>query len=269
MLINPAYVGSEAQQKFTTMGRIFNFKSSFSPNTIEASSGLISYEHDVKSIKISFGFLSYNDKIGATIDNRYSLLYTYTFTMKDSSSLRIGTNLSFDRKTIDFSQYIPIDPNDPILISDNAVSSSKANVGMGIWYTRKKFFTGVSVDYLNEPKFNFSTDLSTSYKRNYQIVAGFNKIKLTKHLATTHSFFFRTDGKLYDADLNNILIVKNILMLGATYRILSKDLKENLFLINGGLKLADKYQIVFKIYSQKPAFLRSAFSGEALLSIAI
>jgi len=164
-LINPAYTGSEGTHKFSAMGRGNNLDDEF-PST----SWMLAYEASIKAIHSGVGFMYTRDNFSPYRNGRYSLTYSYVFTLSDSSQLRLGTNFSLDKSVIDFSRYRLLDPFDPVLNASSKVSDQQLMVGVGIWYNRQKLFAGLTADYLNQPDFyEKSPLLINTVGRRYQM----------------------------------------------------------------------------------------------------
>jgi hypothetical protein len=92
------------------MGRGNNLNDDFS-----STSWMLGYEASIKAIHSGVGLMHTKDNVGPYINHRYSLTYSYVFTLSDSSQFRLGTNLSLDRKVLDFSRYRYIDPDDLLI----------------------------------------------------------------------------------------------------------------------------------------------------------
>jgi|GEM_PF-2736850 len=268
--INPAYTGTEANHKFSAIGKGDNLG-----DTHPYTSWMVAYEASVKKLHSGVGFMFTKDSFGPYINHRYSLTYSYAFSLPDSSQLRLGINSSLDKSDIDFSRYRYQDPSDPI--SRYELSDKRPSVGLGVWYKRKNWFAGLSVDYLNRP--TFYSDASLPYyaqsfahtvREKYQITLGYQDFQLGKHLASTHSLnHFRYSGQ-YFTDWNNTIAYRNLLLLGLGYRLPKEGFDRGSFRINGGIRISRYFQLMSLVYVQKQnAYERRSFSGELLLKVTL
>jgi type IX secretion system PorP/SprF family membrane protein len=267
-LINPAYTGSEGTHKFSALGRGNNLGDEFS-----STSWMLGYEASIKSIHSGVGFMYTRDNIGPYRNGRYSLTYSYTFTLPDSSQFRLGTNLSLDRLVLDYSDFRMLDPNDLLLNTGSKVSDQHPIVGVGVWYNRQKLFAGFSVDYLNQPTFRLNETFPLTYTidRKYHITLGYKDLQWGGAFTSTHSLnYTRPAQNWYFTDWNNTVAYKDLLFLGLGYRLPKEGFEQGSFRMNGGVWIARRVQLMSLIYVQKHKNVRSSgLSGELLLKVTL
>jgi hypothetical protein len=222
------------------------------------------------------------DNIGPYRNGRYSLTYSYTFTLSDSSQLRLGTNLSLDKSGIDFSRFRLLDPGDPLFYANSSVSDEQPTVGVGVWYNRQKLFAGLTVDYLNQPTFRLSEMLGLNHTvgRMYHLTLGYKDLQWGGVFTSTHSLNYTRQGRWYFGDWyltdqyftdwNNTIAYKNLLFLGLGYRVPKEGFERGSFRVNGGVWIARHVQLMSLIYVQKDKFQRNtSLSGELLLKVTL
>jgi type IX secretion system PorP/SprF family membrane protein len=260
-LINPAYTGNEGSHKFSATGRGDNLG-----DTRPYTSWMLAYEAFIPRINSGVGVIYTKDNVGPYINQRYGLTYSYHFTLPDSSQLGLGINSSLDKSLIDFSRYRYQDPFDPI--SRDKLSDKRPSVGVGMWYKRKNWFAGFSVDYLNRPTFFSDASLPQTLHERYQITLGYQDFQLGKHLSSTHSLNHSRYFEGYFTDWNNTVAYRNLLLLGLGYRLPKAGFEQGSFRINGGVRISSHFQLMSLVYMQKPkAYERRSLSGELLLKV--
>lgn len=243
---------------------------------------MLGYEASIKSIHSGVGFMYTRDDLGPYRNGRYSLTYSYVFTLSDSSQFRLGTNLSLDKSVIDFSRYRYLDPFDPVPTTRPKVSDEQPTVGVGVWYNRQKLFAGLTVDYLNQPTFRRgkTIDLINTVGRRYQIIVGYKDLPWGGAFTSTHSLNYtrqaswyfgdRNFTDLYFTDWNNTIAYKDLLFLGLGYRLPKEGFEHGSFRMNGGVWIARHVQLMSLIYVQKNKNARSSgLSGELLLKVTL
>ncbi|MES2732594.1 MAG: PorP/SprF family type IX secretion system membrane protein [Bacteroidota bacterium] len=266
--INPAYTGAESRFKFAAQGRAHHWGTDFS-----SSDWMLAGEVNLKKLRSGIGFMATQENNGLPyLKTRYSLNYSYAIPLKDSSQLRIGTNLSVNRLSIEYSKYDFENDHDIILYKNGEKESgSRFNVGVGVWYSRRKLFAGLSIDYLYQPTLTISDNLiAIQLKRNYQVVLGWKELTLSRQFSTTPSLNFSTHRGYWEMDINNTFAFRKIWLLGITYRTYDYEYIKptSQFIFNGGVKLLKHFQIMGTIYSTTPSnAYTSGFNGELLMKI--
>ena len=203
--INPAFVGSQYNHKFSFYGNTY-LSSDFSGPTTSS----VSYEVRLPVINSGAGFRLMNDKIGSFFRTQLSGLYSYQHELS-TGSVRIGTNVIYSRETIDFSLYQLIDPDDPF-ISSGSSEDEAWDADIGLAYQVE----GVTVGATLLNAFNSNTKLS--YNDNIRAFNGYlaYKAKLSEHISFHPSVLYLKRSQYSRVDINAYFSIYDAL-LGVSY----------------------------------------------------
>lgn len=233
---NPAYAGSRQSLALTALARFqwVGFDGAPKSQWFSAHTPIVRQHMGV-------GLNLVNDAIGSR--NRTSLFADVSSNIqlnKKGHRLAVGISLGADFLNYNFSDLNVTDPNDPFY--GKQFSSTKPNLGAGIYYYGERHFIGLSIPRMFELKYNGAeTEITTLNKRHYFLTAGFviplnsvvmfkpsTLIKYTAHAPLTvdlnASFLFYEKfwvGGMYrfneSVGLNLIYKIKNIVQIGYGY----------------------------------------------------
>ena len=142
-----------------------------------------------------------NDKIGAFTHQRIAGQYAFRKTLW-GGVLSAQVGVLFDK--FDGSKLDPAEASDPALLTTEANGNS-LDLGVGLYYTHKNWYTGVSVQHLNAPLLEIGDKNQFQIDRTYYLTGGYN-IKLRNPFVTIKpSVLFKTDGVAWRADVTGRL----------------------------------------------------------------
>lgn len=190
-------------------------------NKVAPQTYLVSVEAPVKILHGGLGLSIVQDQYGFFKDVTIRLGYAYHRPVGDGK-LGIGLNVDLLNKSLDFSKFIKVDENDPVLIGQSSKGVIMTDIGVGAFLQMPDYYVGVSALQLLES----SRDLGgtggagkVTLTRHYYGTAGYD-ITFPSNPAYifTPSVFVKTDGVSSQYDLNGLLKYNNKIWGGVTYR---------------------------------------------------
>lgn len=215
--INPAYAGSRDALTITALHRSqwLNFKGAPMTQTLTLHS-------PVASKHIGLGLSASNDKIGPTNITSVSGDFAYIIQVTKKSKLALGLKGGINILQADLNSLALDDQNDPTF-QNNIRNRVSPGFGAGIYYSRERFYAGVSVPNLIETNYSVldnvnGTSLIGKSHRHYFFIVGaiFN---LADNLAFKPTGLVKaTVGSPVQVDVTASFIIIKRLLLGAMYR---------------------------------------------------
>jgi type IX secretion system PorP/SprF family membrane protein len=172
-------------------------------------------------IKSGVGLVIENDNIGFDKDINFSAAYSYLMDV-GPGKLGIGINLGMLDKTLSPTWEIPSgDAHTPAsgdpLIPENKESYVAFDAGLGFYYKADKYYGGLSVTHLNQPKIKYSK--GTPYiSRHYYLTAGYILQLPNPSLELLPSFFAFSDGKVVQFTVTSLVRYNKKAWGGVSYR---------------------------------------------------
>lgn len=215
--INPAYAGSRDALTVTALHRSqwVDFKGAPVTQTVTMHSPL-------RNQHIGVGLSVLNDKIGPT--NNTSVFGDFAYIMKLNAKSKLALGLSAGAN-IWQAQLSTLDldvQNDPTF-QNNISNRVTPNFGFGAYYSRERFYTGISIPNLLENNYSQikqtnGTTLTAKEQRHYFFIAG-AMLKMSDNLSFKPTTLVKvTNAAPIQADLTASFIIMKKLLLGAMYR---------------------------------------------------
>lgn len=242
--ISPAFAGLDGQ-KITMMGNYFEDKSH-----ARISSGFVGYEINADKINSGFGLTLSHQALGPQSSTYFNLLYNYQWKITDKSKLVFGAKVTDIFATVDFTQYIPVDPNDPLLNQPAQVSVTTLMFGLGLLYKTDRFFIGISTDNLGTKTIdpNQYLNIEDPEKKLVHYMAGVN-FKIADWLSSEHSVYGITVDQFWRVDLNNTFTFADWIIAGVSVE--KNEIVDDIIpKVNAGVKLKDKGKLMLMLYSK-------------------
>jgi type IX secretion system PorP/SprF family membrane protein len=215
--VNPAYAGSRDALTITALHRSqwVDFKGAPLTQTLTVHSPLAN-EH------IGVGLTLLNDKIGPT--NNTAVFADFAYRMKINSKSKLALGLSAGANIFQASlNTLALDQQNDIAFQNNVSNHVTPNFGFGIYYSRERFYAGLSAPNLLENNYavvnlaNGST-LVSKEQRHYFLIAG-TVIKLGDELDFKPTTLVKvTPAAPVQADVTASFIIMKKLLIGAMYR---------------------------------------------------
>jgi type IX secretion system PorP/SprF family membrane protein len=176
LYLNPATAGVDP--RFTQFNLLYRrqwvgYTPTFDDGGAPVST-VFSYSMPLNSINSGIGLHFLNDVLGPTSINDLKFSYAYHIPTK-GGRLSLGASGGFYNSTIDFNRFRANDPNDPLIAGRGRESQWTPDFGLGVYYSSKKFFLGLSNNHLLQPSLNYGTEIvSNRLEGNYTLLGGWN-----------------------------------------------------------------------------------------------
>ncbi|MBU2019514.1 MAG: type IX secretion system membrane protein PorP/SprF [Bacteroidetes bacterium] len=213
--INPAYAGSRDALTITALHRSqwVDYKGAPLTQTLTLHSPILS-KH------IGLGLSASNDKIGPINNTMVNGSFAYIMQLNKKSKLALGLSGGVNILQANLSS-LSLDQQNDATFSNNTSNRVTPNFGTGAYYSRERFYAGVSVPNLVQSNYSSTENGSASNgksQRHYFFIAG-GVIKLTDNLALKPTTLVKvTEGAPLQTDLTASFIIMKKLLLGAMYR---------------------------------------------------
>lgn len=214
--INPGASGIKEMDCFSLIARQQWLGFEGAPST-----GLLAYETYLNRFNSGLGGVLVFDQIGLEQNLFLKVNYAYHLTFNNGSKLGIGLDLGLINKQISGNVIASV-PTDPTLlnfISGANESAMNLDLGFGLFYYSKNLYFGISGQKLVPQKVNWGSAQPTLKPHTY-FMGGYNyAVGAEKNLVLKPSFLVKTDFVATQVDINLIGEYKELVWLGASYRI--------------------------------------------------
>jgi type IX secretion system PorP/SprF family membrane protein len=172
-------------------------------------------------ISSGVGLVVESDNTGFDKDISLSGSYSYLMDL-GQGKLGIGLMLGMLNKALTPSWQIPFgDAHTPAsgdpLIPENKESYVAFDASIGAYYKTDKYYAGLSVTHINQPKIKFSKGLPY-VSRHYYFTAGYTIQLPSPSFELLPSFFIFSDGKVTQAAINTLVRYNKKVWGGVSYR---------------------------------------------------
>lgn len=201
---NPAAAGKQSKLNVTAAYAydMAGFKNN--PQTAYAAADMPFYA--LKSYH-GVGVQFMNDKLGLFTHTTLALQYAYRFKLF-GGNLGIGAQLGFISEDFDGSKVDLNESNDPAF-STSQLSGNAVDVGMGLYYTHKQWYVGVSAKHLTSPLVQLGDNQELQIDPTFYLTGGYNIQLRNPFLSIKTSCLVRTDGVAYRGDVTGRLVYTN------------------------------------------------------------
>lgn len=172
-------------------------------------------------IKSGVGLIVGSDNEGFDRDINLSGVYSYIMDI-GQGKLGLGLTLGMLNKTLSPNWLIPSgDAHTPAsgdpLIPENKESHVTFDAGFGSYYKTDKYYAGLSVTHINQPKFKFTK--GTPYvSRHYYFTTGYTIQLPSPSFELMPSLFVFSDGKVAQLAINAMVRYNKKVWGGVSYR---------------------------------------------------
>lgn len=135
---------------------------------------LLSIDGKVNPLRGGLGINIMQDQLGFEKNLDVKISYSYHLAA-GPGTLGIGAQVGFLNKKIDFSKFLPIDLNDPLLQSTSVEGNMATDFAFGLFYQiPSKLYFGISSSQLSQADIAYASGLATpTLARHYYISAGY------------------------------------------------------------------------------------------------
>jgi type IX secretion system PorP/SprF family membrane protein len=216
---NPAFAGVEGVTKFTAIHR-----SQWLGYTPTIGSGgaptteLVSFTTPMFKQNSGIGAYIVNDRLGAQTNLEAQLSYAYHIAIKDGK-LSLGLRAGMYSQTIDWSKYIAIDHNDPLLQNTDGAPTSQQrfDLATGIYFRKEKYYAGLSFDHLTQANFDFDVGQRSALKTHAYFTGGYF-YDVSFDLRFQFMTLVKSDFKKTSVDVGAIAYLKDTMWGGLSFR---------------------------------------------------
>jgi type IX secretion system PorP/SprF family membrane protein len=189
---NPAFAGTEGVTKITGLYR--SQWLGYSPTYGDGgapTTQILSVNTVIPKVRGGVGAYLVNDNLGPVNNFELTASYAYHFTIKDAK-LSLGARVGMVSQKVDFDLYRATDQNDPLLASKSGKESqTRPDFGLGALYKKEKYYVGVGIAHLTEPRFDFGLTQNN---------------QLQRHMYITGSYFYDLN---FDVRLQFVTLIKS------------------------------------------------------------
>jgi len=259
---NPAYSGVMGVTNLSVLfrsqwtGYTGTFDEGGAPTSFVAS-----FNTPIFRVRSGAGFYFVNDKIGPQNNIQFMGSYAYHLGV-GNGKLSLGIRAGIFGQSIDFTQYRPVNIDDPLLLNGKE-SQYRPDMGVGIYYKAENYYAGVSLNHILNTHFDFGSDSLKNALVNNLIINGGYRYELNYDIILTPSLLVKTDFVSYSFDISVLGTYREKFWGGLSYRQ-----SEAVVALLGINLLKDKslklgYSFDYVIQAQKA---KQATSHELLLS---
>jgi type IX secretion system PorP/SprF family membrane protein len=175
------------------------------------------------SINSGVGFMVESDNTGFDKDISLSGSYSYLMDL-GQGKLGLGLTLGMISKALTPSWYIPpgdafTQPSGDPLIPENKENYVAFDAGIGAYYKTDKYYAGLSITHINEPKIKYSKGPPYPYiSRHYYFTAGYTVQLPSPAFELLPSVFAFSDGKVTQLAINTLVRYNKKVWGGVSYR---------------------------------------------------
>lgn len=217
LIINPAYAGAEDALSTTLVYRSqwVGLEGSPSSQTFTAHSLF-------KNKNVGLGLSIINDKIG--VHNSMTVFSSYSYRLRFSDQSYLAMGLQFGFKYLN-SDYASLFNNPQLAIDPNLLAATESQTsfefGSGIYYRNQGFEISLSVPELLVEKMEGSDSLNLPINnRNYFLLSRI-KMPLNHNVRLQPGILIKyVQGRPLSYDINLSTVLKDVLLLGISYRSL-------------------------------------------------
>lgn len=201
---NPAAVGKQSQLNVTAAYALDFVGYEHNPQTAFIGADLPFYAFRVYQ---GAGVQLVNDKIGLFTHQKLALQYALQ-TRLLGGQLRVGLQAGFLSENFDGSK-VDVDDTDDPAFSTSDVNGSAFDLGVGLYYTHRQWYTGLSVQHATAPTVELGETNELQIDRTYYLTGGYNIALRNPFLTIKSSMLVRTDGVAWRADVTGRLVYQH------------------------------------------------------------
>ncbi|MDQ3109123.1 MAG: type IX secretion system membrane protein PorP/SprF [Bacteroidota bacterium] len=214
--VNPAYAGSRDALTVTALHRSQWVGFSGAPLT-----QTFSMHAPLKNQPIGLGFSVMNDKIGPTNNTAIYGDFAYIMRLTEKSKLALGLSAGVNIFQANLMSRDLDQPGDAVF-QNNISNHVTPNFGFGIYYSRERFYAGISAPFLLQNSYAISNStgdaLVAKEQRHYFFIMG-TMLKISDNLAFKPTTLVKvTAGAPVQADITASFIIGKKFLLGAMFR---------------------------------------------------
>ncbi len=185
--INDEYMEFGLSHRSQWLGYTATFDDGGAPST-----QVLGFNMPVFQINSGFGLHIVHDRIGPLTNLEMQFSYAYHHVFKNKAKLSFGGRMGIYNQSIN-GKWRYVDADDPYIPEGGAVSQLKPDFGLGIYYSTRKFFSGISLNHLNSAGFNYTQGITiSSLNKHTTLLLGYH-FDLDEKSVLTPSVLLKSD----------------------------------------------------------------------------
>ena len=214
--VNPAYAGSRQAFTMTALHRS-QWASQFDGNPVTQT---LTMHSPTNNENVGLGLSFYNDQAGPEKTTSLFADFAYRVRLSEESTLSFGLKGGVSMHSVDYANMSPDQGADPILYNGRE-SAWLPNFGFGLYYSRERFYAGISVPQLMQENFLDNTvdgGAKFALQRHYYLIGG-AYFHLTDDVDFKPTSYLKvTKGAPVELDLTANFIFYDRFLVGVMYR---------------------------------------------------
>ena len=191
-------------------------------NKVAPETFLLTADAPVKFLRGGIGIGVAQDREAFTKNMLVKLGYAYHLNI-GNAKLGIGLNANFNNKSIDKDKLNPIDESDPVLMGLSAEGVMISDMSVGLFLQKPRYYLAFASTQVFETEKSPATAEGVAFyknRRHYYLTGGHDIIlPAFQGYVFTPSVFLKSDGNIFQADINMMAKYNNKVWGGLTYRI--------------------------------------------------
>ena len=213
LAINPAYAGSREVLTLTALHRSQWVGFEGAPVTDNFTIHAPLFKQ-----KMGIGLSALNDKIGPVNNTSFNASYAYKIKFKIGGQLSMGINGGINLLQANLIGLTATNYSD-VTIANNTRNQLTPNFGVGFYFTRKKYFLGLSSPKLIKNKIDPTAPSGLSLERRHVFVTGGIVLGLSRNVEFRPTMLVKmTQAAPIQTDLTAMFIFNKVLEFGGMYR---------------------------------------------------
>ena len=214
---NPGFAGVDGTTKFTALHRSqwLGYQPSFGGGGAPTTQ-LISMTAPIYKLNSGFGAYIINDRLGPQNNLEAQASYAYHLGIKDAK-ISFGLRAGIYSQTIDFDQYRPTDPNDPLLQTSGKQSQIRPDLAAGVFFRKEKYYAGLSFSHLTQSTFDFGLNQRSALQTHMYVTGGYF-YDLNFDVKLQFMSLIKSDFTKTTVDIGGIAYFKDTMWGGLSFR---------------------------------------------------
>lgn len=214
---NPAYSGVEGVSKLTLLHRSqwLGYQGTVDEGGAPTTT-LFTFSAPILRFRSGVGFFVEDDRLGPLNNLNIQASYAYHLVIGEAK-MSFGLRGGIFSQTINFDEYRPVDPGDP-LIGSGKETQFRPDASVGVYYQAEKYFGGVALNHITNAEFDMGSDSLRNPLVNHLNATGGYHYQLNYDVVLTPSFFFITDFNSFHFDISVIGTYREKFWGGLSYR---------------------------------------------------
>lgn len=191
-------------------------------NKVAPETFLLTADAPVKFLRGGLGVGIAQDREAFTKNMLVKIGYAYHLNI-GTAKLGIGLNANFNNKSIDKDKLNPVDESDPVLMGLSADGVLISDMSAGVFLQKPRYYLAIASTQIFEKEKSPGTANGVAFyknRRHYYFTAGHDIIlPAFQGYVFTPSVYLKSDGNIFQADINLMAKYNNKIWGGLTYRI--------------------------------------------------